>query len=98
MKRDEWTIAILNDPRRREIELRRARITETAFSLGAAGFLFAAVWALVGDVESIGGLAPARAGGMALVCLIGCLTLAASGGIRRRLIALAQELDSRDRE
>jgi hypothetical protein len=34
---------------------------------------------------------------MALLCLIGCLTIAAGGGIRRRFIVLVQELDARDR-
>ena len=97
MERDEWTARILADPERRTRELRLARLVEAAFSLAAGVFVILAVWALVGDVESVGGLAPARAGGMALLCLIGCLTVAAGGGIRRRLILLAQELDSHDR-
>jgi hypothetical protein len=97
MERDQWTAGILRDPQRRASELRRASLTETVFSMAAAAFVLLAVWALVGDVESVGGLAPARAGGMALLCLIGCLTIAAGGGIKRRLILLAQELDSPDR-
>jgi hypothetical protein len=98
MHRDEWTAGIVRDPQRRARELRWAHLTETLFSLAAAGFVILSVWALVGDVESVGGLAPARAGGMALLCLIGCLTIAAAGGIKRRLILLAQELDARDRK
>jgi len=97
MTRDEWTARILRDPQRRANELRWASLTETVFSLASAGFVVLAVWALLGEVDSVGGLAPARAGGMALLCLIGCLTIAASGGIKRRFILLAQELDSRDR-
>jgi hypothetical protein len=97
MTRHEWTAGILRDPRRRARELRWASLTESVFSLASAGFAVLAVWALLGDVDSIGGLAPARAGGMALLCLIGCLTVAAGGGIKRRLILLAEELDPRSR-
>jgi len=97
MAHDDWTAGILRDPGRRTRELRLATLTETVFSLASGVFAVLAVWALVGDVESVGGLAPARAGGMALLCLIGCLTIAASGGIRRRVIVLVQELDARDR-
>jgi hypothetical protein len=97
MAHDDWTAGILRDPSRRTRELRLATLTETVFSLASGVFAVLAVWALVGDIESVGGLAPARAGGMALLCLIGCLTIAASGGIRRRFIVLAQELDARDR-
>jgi hypothetical protein len=97
MAHDDWTAGILRDPSRRTRELRLATLTETVFSLASGVFAVLAVWALVGDVESVAGLAPARAGGMALLCLIGCLTIAAGGRIRRRFIVLVQELDARDR-
>jgi hypothetical protein len=97
MVRDEWTAGVLRDPQRRARELRLASLTETVFSLASAAFAVLAVWALVGDVDSVGGLAPARAGGMALLCLTGCLTVAAGGAVKRRLILLAEELDARDR-
>jgi hypothetical protein len=97
MVRDEWTAAVLRDPQRRARELRLASLIETVFSLASGVFAILAVWALVGDADLAGGLAPAQAGGMALLCLIGCLTIAAGGGIKRRLILLAEELDSRNR-
>jgi hypothetical protein len=77
------------------VELRRARLTESVFSVASAVFFILTLYAVLGDVESFGGLAPERAGVLSLVCAVGCTMIAAGGGIRRRLVLLADEIEAR---
>lgn len=92
---DEWTARIVRDPAQREREFRRAARIETVFSAAAAGFVFLAVWGFTTSAPFFGVLESGRAGGMALLCYTGCMAIAAGGGIKKRLISLVSELETR---
>ena len=94
---DEWTEKMVQDPAARTREFRLARVTETVFSLLGTGCMFVAVWGFTAHRPALGGVDQYSLAGMALLCFNGCMMIAASGGIRRRLICLVQAIDTRPR-
>jgi hypothetical protein len=93
---DEWTVRIVREPIRRERELRRAAVTETVFSLFAAVLAIVSVWAFTAEeLTPFAGIRPTTIGGVAVLCFSACMAIAAGGGIRKRLISLVNELESR---
>jgi hypothetical protein len=91
---DEWTARIVSDCAQRDRELRKASVVETVFSLLAAAFACAAVWGFTAVGSSLHGLDSARVGGVALIAFVGCIVIAAGGGIKKRLILLVKVLES----
>jgi hypothetical protein len=90
--RDRWTARIVADEAYREREWRIATIVETAGSLGAAVCVCVAVWGFTAVGSSLDYLDSTRVGGLGLLCAVGLLAVAVSGGIKKRMISLVGEL------
>lgn len=87
--------SIVNDPVKRERELRLAAGIEAVFSLIGTLFMFMAIWGFTATGTVLGGYDATKVGGMSLLCFVGCMMIAAGGGIKKRFISLVDELEER---
>ncbi len=89
---DQWTTRVVDDPAFRQTELLRANVVEWVGALLAAVLAIVGVWGYTAGNVTVGGIAAATIGGVATLSFAGAMAIAASGGIRRRLIFLAVAL------
>ena len=94
MKRDDWMARVVGDAAHRDREFREASITELAFFVIAAAWAILAVWGLTAGTTVVG-VASTTVGGLAVLCFSASMAVAASGGIKKRFIALVREFDGR---